>query len=55
MAAMAGLNGKDIRGRSLKVNEARPKTEGGGGGGGGRGGDRERRGFGGGGGRRNNW
>jgi len=52
MAAMAGLNGKDIRGRSLKVNEARPKTEGGGGG---RGGDRERRGFGGGGGRRNNW
>jgi RNA recognition motif-containing protein len=53
MAAMAGLNGKDIRGRSLKVNEARPKTEGGGGGG--RGGDRERRGFGGGGGRRNNW
>ncbi len=56
MAAMAGVNGKDIRGRSIKVNEARPKTEGGGGGGGGRGGDRERRGFGGGGGgRRNNW
>jgi RNA recognition motif-containing protein len=37
-AAIAGLNGKDLGGRTLNVNEARPKTEGGGGGG--RGGDR---------------
>lgn len=37
-AAITGLNGKDLRGRSLTVNEARPRTEGGGGGGGGRGG-----------------
>ena len=36
-AAIAGMNGKQIGGRSLTVNEARPK-EGGGGGGGGRGG-----------------
>src|SRR5205085_8257237 len=36
-AAIDGLNGKDNGGRSLTVNEARPK-EGGGGGGGGRGG-----------------
>ncbi len=41
-AAISGLNGKDLDGRALNVNEARPKTEGGGGGGG--------RGFGGGGG-----
>ena len=34
-AAIAGLNGKEIDGRTLTVNEARPK-EGGGGGGGGR-------------------
>lgn len=37
--AIAGLNGKDVDGRALNVNEARPKTErsfGGGGGGGGR-------------------
>ncbi len=36
--AIAGLNGKDVDGRALNVNEARPKTErsfGGGGGGGG--------------------
>jgi len=33
-AAIAGLNGKDLLGRSLNVNEARPRTEGGGGGGG---------------------
>jgi cold-inducible RNA-binding protein len=48
-AAIDGLNGKDMEGRALTVNEARPKAEGGrtgGGGGGGRGG------FGGGGGRR---
>jgi cold-inducible RNA-binding protein len=42
--AIAGLNGSQIGGRTLNVNEARPKTErsGGGGGGGGRdrGGDR---------------
>jgi len=41
--AMAALDGKEVGGRALKVNEARPKTEGrgprsgGGGGGGGRG------------------
>lgn len=55
-AAIAGLNGKDLKGRALNINEARPRTEhsrgsgsggrrhGGGGGGG--------RGYGGGGGRR---
>ena len=54
-AAIAGLNGTEIKGRTITVNEARPRTEsrGGGGGrggprGGGRGGDRR----GGGGGRR---
>lgn len=31
--AIAGLNGADLEGRSLNVNEARPKTQGGGGGG----------------------
>lgn len=38
-AAIAALNGKDFNGRTLKVNEARPRGEGGGGGrrGGGRG------------------
>ncbi len=51
--AIAGLNGSQIGGRTLNVNEARPKTErsGGGGGGGGsrdRGGDRGGRGGGGG-------
>src|ERR1700731_3433429 len=35
--AIAAMNGKEVEGRSLTVNEARPK-EGGGGGGGGRGG-----------------
>jgi RNA recognition motif-containing protein len=30
-AAMNALNGKDMKGRVLTVNEARPKTEGGGG------------------------
>jgi RNA recognition motif-containing protein len=37
-AAIAALNGKEMGGRQLTVNEARPKTEGprGGGGGGGR-------------------
>lgn len=49
--AMEALNGKEVGGRALKVNEARPKGEGrgpergsggGGRGGGGRGGNRER-------------
>lgn len=35
-AAINGLNGKEVNGRALKVNEARPKGSGGGGGGGGR-------------------
>ena len=48
-AAIAALNGKDVEGRALTVNEARPKTEGGGRGGSGGGG---RGGYGGGGGRR---
>lgn len=41
-AAISGLNGTDIKGRTVTVNEARPRTEGrgGGGGGGGRGGRR---------------
>ena len=44
-AAIQALNGKEVEGRALTVNEARPKTEGGGGGrggggGGGRGGPR---------------
>jgi RNA recognition motif-containing protein len=57
-AAAEKLNGSDLGGRALTVNEARPKEENGGGGrgfgggGGGRGfGGGERRGFGGGGGR----
>ena len=37
-AAIEGLDGKDVDGRPLRVNEARPKTEGGGGGRGGGGG-----------------
>ena len=48
-AAIADMNGKQIDGRSLTVNEARPKPEGGGGGGGG-GGRGGRGGYGGGGG-----
>ncbi|MCK4674195.1 RNA-binding protein [candidate division WOR-3 bacterium] len=32
-AAIEGLNGKDLKGRTLNVNEARPRTEGGKGGG----------------------
>ena len=35
-AAISGLDGVDMKGRSLKVNEARPRTERRGGGGGGR-------------------
>jgi cold-inducible RNA-binding protein len=30
-AAINGLNGRDLKGRKLNVNEARPRTEGGGG------------------------
>src|SRR5579864_8185242 len=54
-AAIAALNGKEVEGRALTVNEARPKTEGGGRGGhggGGGGGGGGRGGYGGGGGRR---
>ena len=43
--AIAALNGVNLDGRALNINEARPKTEGGGGG----------RGFGGGGQKRNRW
>ena len=32
-AAIAGVNGTELGGRALKVNEAKPKREGGGGGG----------------------
>ncbi len=50
--AISSLNGQDLKGRTLNVNEARPKTDRpGGGGGGGRGGSRA----GGGGGRRGGW
>ncbi len=35
-AAVAALDGKDFGGRTIKVNEARPRPAGGGGGGGGR-------------------
>jgi len=59
-AAIEQFNGKDLNGRNLTVNEARPKTDrggggggrggyGGGGGGGGRGGGGDRGGYGGGG------
>ena len=37
-AAIAELDGKEVGGRALKVNEARPRNDFGGGGGGGRGG-----------------
>ncbi len=56
-AAIAGLNGTDMGGRTVNVNEARPRPEGGGGGGrggsggGSRGGNRG----GGGGGRGRSW
>lgn len=39
-AAINGLNGTELKGRALNVNEARPKTERSGGGGGGGGGGR---------------
>jgi RNA recognition motif-containing protein len=51
-AAIAALNGKDLKGRALNVAEAKPRTEGGGGGGarsgGGYGGGRTGGGYGGG-------
>ena len=53
--AIAGINGKDLKGRNLTANEARPRTDRprtGGGFGGGRGGGRGGFGGGGGGGRR---
>jgi RNA recognition motif-containing protein len=54
-AAIAALNGKELKGRAMTVNEARPRADRGsdrGGGGGGRmGGGRDSRGGGGGGGR----
>ena len=55
--AIAGLNGSQVGGRTINVNEARPKTERSGGGGGGGGRDRGERGGrgGGGGGRRDRW
>ena len=37
-AAIQGINGTDLGGRTLNVNEARPRGDGGGGGGRGRGG-----------------
>ncbi len=51
-AAIAALNGKDLKGRPLTVNEARPRTEHRGGGGGFKGGHKGGGGPGGGGGRR---
>ena len=51
--AIAALNGSQLGGRTLNVNEARPKAERTGGGGGG--GGRDRGGRGGGGGGRNRW
>ena len=56
--AIAAINGTQINGRTLNVNEARPKAERAGGGGrdrGGPGGGRGGRGGGGGGGGRNRW
>ena len=41
-AAMAGLNGQELNGRTLNVNEARPRTDGGGRGGSRGGGGRQR-------------
>jgi len=40
--AISALNGKELKGRTLTVNEARPRTENRGGGGGGFGGGRGR-------------
>jgi RNA recognition motif-containing protein len=49
-AAIKSLDGTELKGRNIKVNEAKPREAGGGGGG--RGGDRDRSG---GGGRGNRW
>lgn len=54
-AAIDALNQKEVEGRSLTVNEARPKTEGGGGGRGGPRGGGGGGGYGGGGGRGKRW
>lgn len=55
-SAMAAMNGADLDGRALKVNEAEERSSGGGGGGGGgRGGGGGGRGGGGGGGRSHGW
>ncbi len=55
-AAIAALNGKNVDGRNLTVNEARPREDRGGGGGrGGYGGGGGRGGYGGGGGRRDRY
>jgi len=55
-AAIEALNGKEVDGRALKVNEAKPREERGGfGGGGGRGGRGGNRGGGGYGGGRDRW
>jgi RNA recognition motif-containing protein len=48
-AAIQGMAGKDVKGRALTVNEAKPREERPSGGGGGRGGYGDRRGGGGGG------
>jgi RNA recognition motif-containing protein len=53
--AIAALNGSQVGGRTINVNEARPKAERAGGGGGGGFRDRGGRGGGGGGGRRDRW
>jgi RNA recognition motif-containing protein len=60
MAALAGMNGKELQGRTLNVSEARPRESRPGGGGGGRpggggGGGGRRDGGGGGGGGRRGW
>jgi RNA recognition motif-containing protein len=56
-AAIEALNGAEVDGRTITVNEARPKTDRGGSGGGGRGsyGGGGSRGYGGGGGRGDRW
>ena len=53
--AITALNGSEVGGRTINVNEARPKTERGGGGGGGFGRDRGGKGSDRGGGRRDRW
>ncbi len=55
-AAIAGANGRQLKGQSIRVNEARPREDNPARGGGGGGGDRPRRpGGGGGGGGRRGW